>query len=63
MERKTPMALKTKQQEKSRKSLSWFQGLEDDGRRIDQVQNMSKAIKAVIPMNPIKKAMKFVVAR
>ena len=30
---------------------------------MDQVQNMSKAIKAVIPMNPIKKAMKFVVAR
>jgi hypothetical protein len=63
VERKTPRALKTKRQEKSRKSLSWFQGREDDRRRIEQVQSMSKAIKAVIPMNPIKKAMKFVVAR
>ncbi len=62
-ERKTPRALKIKRPEKSRKSLFWFQGLEEDRRRIDQVQNMSKAIKAVIPMNPIKKAMKFVVAR
>ena len=38
-------------------------GKEDDRRLFELLQNMSKMMMAVIPINPIKKAMKFVVAR
>jgi len=76
VEGKTPAILNGKRHGKSRKSISWrdsrilwkwqrprFYGQEDDRRLFDLLQNMSKMMMAVIPINPIKKAKKFVVAR
>ena len=76
MEGKTPAILNGKRHGKSRKTICWEDsgilwpwqrpesyGKEDDERLFELLQNMSKMMMAVIPINPIKKAKKFVVAR